>query len=59
MENKLIEMQMQKLAENYAKWLFNDCFEPISEVMWLVECALKSERREEVLNILKIYGYEK
>ena len=51
--------ELLELAENYTEWIFNDCFEPMSEVMWLIECALKSEHREEVLNILKIYGHEK
>lgn len=44
--------EMLELAENYSEWIFNECNEPISEVMWLIECALRSENRDEVIQAL-------
>jgi hypothetical protein len=45
--------EILELADNYSEWIFNDCTEPISEVMWLIECALKSENRDEVIQALR------
>lgn len=50
--------EILELAENYSEWVFDECTTPISEVMWLVECALKSEHRDEVIEVLKRVGHE-
>lgn len=50
--------EISDLALNYSVWIFNDCTEPISEVVWLLECALKSECKDEVIEALKTIPYE-
>lgn len=53
-----MDPELLELSETYTEWIFDGCTAPLSEVIWLVECALKSEHRDEIIQAMKGVAHE-
>ena len=43
----------EKQAQKYAKWLLNECSDPVDEITWLVSTILESDNNHVIKEVFE------